>query len=564
MLADARDVPRDSELAADICVIGAGAAGITLSRKLIDSRLRVVVLESGALDYDAETQALYKGQSTGLPYFPLDSARLRYFGGSTNHWGGICRPLDQFDFKARDWIPYSGWPITRRDLDPYYAAAVEVVELNSDDFSASSWDERDELSPLPLGDQTEPRVAQVVAESRRSFGTDYRDELDQADRVTVYLYANVTEIETDEAARTVTGVRVATLSGNRFSVTARNFVLAVGGIENPRLLLASNRRRPRGLGNDHDLVGRFFIEHPRFDAGRVAPADAELSVGFYEEHHVGDDEIQGYVAFPADVQRSEGMVDVQVFIEPTYNQRFEAAFDSEAVDSLRSLSRGQGSIGDLGSDLINVLSDLTSGLDFTVPGAPLPVPYPELVGKLIGSSAEVRDRIPDLFGDVAAEAYKRIHGTAPLEYLTLVTRLDPAPNPDSRVTLASSRDELGIPRTKLDWRLSPIDRHSAVRATEILAAAFGQAALGRVQVLVDEDARGWPSDLEGGWHHMGTTRMSNDPKQGVVDSNCLIHGMTNLFIAGSSVFPTGGSSTPTLTIVALTLRLADHLRKVMG
>jgi choline dehydrogenase-like flavoprotein len=564
MLADARRVPAGAALEADLCIIGAGAAGITLAREFIGTQFRVILLESGGLELDQRTQELYKGRSIGLPYFPLDAARLRYFGGSTNHWGGVCRPFDDLDFERRDWIPFSGWPIRRSDLDPYYPPAVDVVRLLSQDFSTTGWDERDTLSPLDLDDRTVPRVAQFVGQKSRSMGTDYRDEIRRAANVRTYLRANVEEIETDGAARAATQVRVVTLTGNRFSVNARHFVLAVGGIENPRLLLASNRQQPRGLGNQHDLVGRFFLEHPRFAAGVVAPADAELNVGFYEPHHAGDTEIQGYVAFPPEVQRAEGLVDVQVFLEPTYNARFEDAFDSGDVDSLRSLSKGGGgSIGDFGTNLMNVVTDLTTGRDFTVPGAPLPVPYPDVVGKLLSSPSEVRDRIPDLLGDVAAWGYKRLTGAAPLQHVTLVTRLDPAPNPASRVTLATSRDALGMPRAQLDWRLSSIDRHSTVRATELLGAAFARAGLGRVRLVVHEDDRSWPSDLAGGYHHMGTTRMSDDPKQGVVDRDCRVHGMTNLFIAGSSVFPTGGSSPPTLTITALALRLSDHLQRVM-
>jgi choline dehydrogenase-like flavoprotein len=564
MLADARRVPAGADLEADLCIIGAGAAGITLAREFIGTPVRVVLLESGGLELDGRTQALYKGRSSiGLPYFPLDSARLRYFGGSTNHWGGVCRPFDDLDFEPRDWIPFSGWPIRRSDLDPYYPRAVDVVRLLSDDWSARSWDERDQLSPLELGDRTAPRISQFVGEKSRSFGTNYREEIRRAANVHAYLHANVEEIETNQTASTATDVRVATLTGNRFSVKAGHFVLAVGGIENPRVLLASNRHQPQGLGNQHDLVGRFFLEHPRFAAGIVAPADAELSVGFYEPHHVDDAEIQGYVAFPPEVQRAEGLVDVQVFLEPVYDARFESAFNSQDVNSLRTLAKGGGgSIDAFGTNLMNVVGDLTTGRDFTVPGAPLPVPYPDVVGKLLSSTSEVRDHIPDLLGDVAAWGYKRLTGAAPLERITLVTRLDPAPNPASRVTLGASRDELGMLRAQLDWRLSSIDRHSAVRATEILGAAFARAGLGRVRVI-DEDDRSWPPDLEGGYHHMGTTRMSDHPKQGVVDRDCRVHGMANLFIAGSSVFPTGGSSPPTLTITALALRLGDHLKRVM-
>jgi len=564
MLADARGVPRGAELEADLCVIGGGAAGIALARALTGTPLRIVLLESGGLDFDPRTQALYKGPSVGLPYFPLDAARLRYLGGSTNHWGGVSRPFEEFDFKPHSWIPHSGWPISKADLDPYYPEAEKVIRLPSDDFSAESWDERDSLSPLDLGRRTVPRVAVFVDEEERSFKTDYLSDLKRAANVRAYLHANVTEIDTDEGAKAATRVRVATLDGNQFFVAARNFVLAVGGIENPRLLLASNRQQPRGLGNQHDLVGRFFLEHPRFAAAVVAPTSADLGVGFYEPHRVDGVEIQGYVAFTPEVQRAEGLVDVQVFVEPTYDARYEDALASEDVHALRTLAHGGGqSIGDFGTNLMNVVEDLTTVREFTIPGSPLPVPYPEVLGKLLTSPSEIRDDIPDLLGDVAAWGYKHITGTAPLERLTLLTRLDPAPNPNSRVTLASTRDALGMPRAELDWRLSPIDRHSAVRAAEILGAAFARDDLGRVRLLIEDDEHSWPSDLAGGYHHMGTTRMSDDPRQGVVDRDCRVHGMANLFIAGSSVFATAGSSTPTLTIVALALRLADHLKGAM-
>jgi len=560
MLTDARRVPEGETLRGDVCVIGAGAAGITLARALGEAHLSVVVLESGGLEYEQGTQALYRGRSSGLPYFPLDSARQRFFGGSTNHWGGVCRPFDELDFERRDWIPYSGWPIRRQDLDPYYAPATEIVGLGSDDFSVASWDERDGFSPLPLGPRTTPRVAQVVDYDDRSFGARYRGELEAAADVEVYLHANVAEIEVDDAGRMASRVHAATLSGSRFSVEARHFVLATGGVENPRLLLASNRQQPRGLGNQHDLVGRFFTEHPRFVAATVLPADEQVDVGFYDVHAVDGSEIQGYIAFPADVQRREELVDVQVFVRPTYDPRFEEAFGSDDVDALRELRND--SIGDLGRHLMNVVRDLTTFREFTVPGAPVPVPYPEIVEKLVGSRDEIRDRIPDLLGDIAAEGYKRLEG-APVEQIDLTTRLDQAPNPDSRVTLSRAKDKLGMPRVELDWQLSPIDRHSATRASEILGSSFAAAGLGRVQVVFDEDESGWPDDLAGGYHHLGTTRMSDDPRQGVVDGDCRVHDISNLFIAGSSVFTTGGSSTPTLTIVALALRLADHLRAAL-
>ncbi|CAN5148941.1 hypothetical protein BH20ACT13_BH20ACT13_10760 [soil metagenome] len=565
MLADARNVPEGTELETDFCIIGAGAAGITLARALIGSPIRIVVLESGGLGFDAATQELCRGSSVGLPYFPLETARLRYFGGSTNHWGGLCAPFHAEDFERREWIPFSGWPIERSDLDPYYPRAREAVHLSSDEWSVRSWDRRDSQFPLDLGSRTEPRVAQMVDSHVRSFGSAYRDEIETASNVTTYLNANVTEIETDETGRAATRVRVATLARNRFAVRARHFVLATGGIENPRLLLASNRTRPRGIGNDRGLVGRFFLEHPLFEAAIVVPTTPDLRAGFYEPHRVRGTEIQGYISLTKEVQREEGLVDVQLLVRLVNRSDYERALDSANVESLRALAqeRGGNSFDEMGRNLLNVVGDLTTGRRFAVPGAPLPVPYPEVVGKLLGRQGGVGDYVPELLGDIAAFGYARARGGPPLDHLVLRTRLDPAPNPDSRVTLDTQRDDLGMPRARLDWRLSRIDRHSAVRTVQIVGAAFARAGLGRLRVLIDEDGQDWPPDLSGGWHHMGTTRMSDSPRDGVVDRNCRVHDMANLFVAGSSVFTTGGSSTSTLTIVAMTLRLADHLKSLM-
>ncbi|MGH3047614.1 MAG: FAD-dependent oxidoreductase, partial [Gaiellaceae bacterium] len=241
-------MPRDTTLQTDVCIVGAGAAGITLARELSGSPLRVTVLESGGFEYEVETQALYEGPSIGLPYSDLSAPRLRYFGGTTNHWGGICRPFEEADFEAREGIRFTGWPIRKEDVDPFYERAVQVVRLPSDDWDLADWAPDGEVAPLRLrSDRIVSRVAQVVAADLRSFGESYREELRAAPNVTVYLHANATGVVADEGARTATSVPVATLSGNHFSVEARVFVLATGAIENARLLLVSNGQAPAGL-----------------------------------------------------------------------------------------------------------------------------------------------------------------------------------------------------------------------------------------------------------------------------------------------------------------------------
>lgn len=565
MFADARSVPSESTVDTDLCIIGAGAAGITLAREFIGSSVRVALLESGGEGFDSQTQSLYEGPVTGLPYFPLDTPRLRYFGGTTNHWAGVCRPFDNADFESREWVPFSGWPITMTDLDAYYPRAQEVVQLTSDQWDTTGWVGRDRYAPLPLlGDRVLTRVDQIVPPDKRRFSDLYGDELKAATNVTVYLEANVTEVQIDEVGTAATGVSVATLAGNRFAVSARMIVLAVGGIDNARLLLASNSRFPNGIGNQNDLVGRFFLEHPRFVAGVVAPTDPNLSIAFYQEHIVDGTIIQPRLAISRETQEAEGLADVQIRIDPVHDAALERAANSADVEHLKALRdalQGKGA-GDIGPDISNVVSDLMTWHRFTVPGAPIPIPYPDVIGTVMRATPrEKQSLIPGLLGDIAGFLYTRVEGNLPLDSLLLTARFEPAPNPDSRVTLVRELDEVGMPRAELDWQLSESDRHAVRRSMEIVGAEFGSAGLGRVRILFEEEGSDWPADLAGGFHHMGTTRMSDEPKQGVVDRDCRVHGMSNLYVAGSSVFTTGGSSNPTMLIVALALRLADRLRE---
>lgn len=565
MFIDARQVAEGSRLEADLCIIGGGAAGITIARELRGRGTRVALLESGDRQPDAATQALYAGTVTGLPYFPLDTCRLRQFGGTTNHWGGLCRPFDAVDFQSRDWIPGSGWPIDRAAMEPYYARAAPLMRVPfPQDWTVERWTGRDHRPRLPFDPaRVESQLVQILPQRVRDFGKDFETDLGQADDVMVYLWANVTEIETDENGTSVTGLRVATLSGRTFRLVAHRFVLATGGLENPRLLLASRARRSAGIGNEHGHVGRHFLEHPRFVAGLLAPADQELRADFYAPHHVGGAEIEGYLELSRALQRSERLAEVEVRLGLDYDPGFDAALESGDVQAFRDLARDSRSLGTLGPDVLEVMGDLMTWRRSVLFGPPIPLPFPELIGQLIRSTpAEVHASIPDLLGDIVATGYLRLGGPLPISAITLTTRIDPQPNPDSRVSLTDELDPLGVPRIALDWRLSELDRHSARRTLELLAAEVGRVSIGRVRLTFDEAGSAWPPDLAGGWHHMGTTRMATRPEDGVVDADCKVHGMANLWVAGSSVFATAGSGTPTFLLVALALRLADHLRAV--
>lgn len=577
MFVDARTIPSGATLETDICIIGAGAAGITLAREFAGRDVRVSVLESGGREFDAETQAMNEGRNIGTPYFPLGAARLRYFGGTTNHWGGLCRPSNDIDFESRSWVPDSGWPLTKAELQPYYDRAQLTCGVPSAEWDRDYWIQRDRYKPLTFqGSRLETRVVQVVPRAQRRFAANYRQELEQAGNLTTYLYANVTELETNETGNLVGEAHVSCLSGNRFKLRARYFVLATGAIENARSLLNSNRRHATGLGNQHDVVGRYFMEHPRLVTGILVPANRSMSLEFYSPHRVGlgglltqGDEISGYVALAAETLRKEQILDVQMSLAPVYDPAYAACTQglrSESVASTRILLRafrhGQYP-DDLGKHLTNVLDDMARWRDRAVTAAPIPLPAPEAISRVWQADPDERTAfLCEVFGDIAAATYMEAVGRPPLDQVEVTTRVEQAPNPNSRVTLDTERDRLGLNKAQLNWQLSELDKRSMIRALEILGAEVGAAGIGRLQIILPEGDT-WPETLRGGWHLMGTTRMSDNPRKGVVDRNCQVHGVHNLFIAGCSVFPTAGSGTPTLTLVGLAMRLADHLKARM-
>jgi choline dehydrogenase-like flavoprotein len=270
MLIDARSVTDGAEFACDLCVVGAGPAGIAIVDRLRESGLSIVLLESGGFDPEVATQRLFRGENLGHDYYRLDACRQRLFGGSTNHWGGWCRPLDAVNFERRDWVPWSGWPISEETLKPYYADAARLFELPDSRFDMPTW--RDRLPP-PFsreGSNFENVVFQYGPKT--NFGETYRARLLAAPNVTTLLHANLTQMELSAESSRVGHLRVAALTGRRCSIRPRVVMLAAGGIENARLLLVSKNDRPAGLGNEFDLVGRFFMEHLHVSVGHMLAA----------------------------------------------------------------------------------------------------------------------------------------------------------------------------------------------------------------------------------------------------------------------------------------------------
>jgi choline dehydrogenase-like flavoprotein len=542
MTIDARSLEQNKEIETEVCIVGTGTAGITLAREFIGQGFSVCLLESGGLKPDKETQALQWGKNIGHPYYSLDTARPRYLGGTTNRWhlaiGQDCsrarmRPFDEIDFEERDWVPYSGWPFPKSHLDPFYERAQSVCRIEPPTFDVEDWEDTRVRPRLQLrGDEIKTVIFKFG--SRYPFIKDYIEQIDHAPNIATYLYTNVVEIEIDALNNTVTRLRVATLNGKKIWVSAKFYVLAAGAIEISRLLLVSNKVQKTGLGNQFDLVGRFFMEHPHCTAGLFVPSNQNIfkSTGLYNAIHVVNGvPIKGKVSFSEKLIRRERLLNQVVefyprLIQKAFLYRYPIV-DTKGVHSLRALVRHEYNTNDFWKHIRNIFRDF----DATCVAG-----YRNIKSGVFNML--YRDRI---------------------KVFEVQSMSEQIPNPQSRVILTNERDCLGMNRVQLDWQLTSYDMQSIIRGIEILDKEFRHSGLGRVyNQLYDEI----PSkSIYGGWHHMGTTRMHVDPKKGVVDENCKVHGIHNLFIAGPSVFPTGGYANPILTIVALSIRLADHIKK---
>jgi choline dehydrogenase-like flavoprotein len=525
MITDFRDFEDGKVVESDVCVIGAGAAGIAIARELAGTRQSVTVLESGGFDPDAETLDLYRGTNIGRSYFELEDCRLRYFGGTTGHWGGYCGPFQPFEFERQDWIADSGWPITGRELDPYYLRARDYVKIGPLVFDQRVWQLLDSESIIFDADRLLTSFTQMSRPVR--FGDDFRTDLAHADNVQVLLHANVVNIQTNAAATKVDHVEFRTLQGKTGTAKARSYVLAGGGIENPRLMLASDRVEPHGLGNRHDLVGRYFSDHLTSNIGEIRSdgARAVLDV-FLRQYSIATR--RPYRLRPMASRRLR----TAEKIGPALIQIIYSADQPSGIPELRYLGRelllnGRWPRRDLGAAIWRIVRDLD---------------------------------------DTSFEIYRHFfHGKTPItdpNALTIECAVGSAPNRESRVDLGSEKDALGMRRVRVDWRLRDIDKHTARIMADTIALEIGRLGLGRVRLAdwLRDPGLDFGEDTRGSWHHMGTTRMSADPKSGVVDGDCKVHDIENFYVAGSSVFPTYDAINPTFTIVALAIRLADHLK----
>ncbi len=544
---DLRSASMNMILSADVAIIGAGPAGLTIARELENTPMRVLIIESGGFEYEAETQTLNAVENVGEPLsrgdvvpvgrgytdslgwlndIPAFELRNRLIGGSTHTWIGKCAAFDEIDFAARPWLPVSGWPITRSDIQPALERAATLLNLGP-----NIYDER-LLSLLRLP----PEEIGLDRDRLRSFFWQFSHERAtsgepmrfanisrqlKAPNVDFLTRATVTEINLNNDGRCVSSLEAYSLEGNKAIVRAKTIVLCCGGIENARLLLASNSMMTNGIGNSKGIVGRYLADHPRTSLARfngVGIDEIARHFNFFGLHHNGRTHfyLRGLSLSP-DTQMREGLTNCAAY--PVQVHR--------ADDPWAALKR------------------LRHGFSQTTPG--------DLIA---------------VFGAmnlVASGLYRRLVQKRGLPHRSVELRFDAMVeqqlDAESRVTLSDRRDRFGKPLPRVDWKIGSVEIESMKRLALLISDEFPRVGLPRPHladwIAEDDNSKMAFTDMA---HPSCTTRMGVDPATSVVDANAMVHGVNGLFVAGSSVFPTGGHANPTLMLLALAIRLADHLK----
>lgn len=548
MISSANSIPNGACLQPDVCVVGGGPAGIALTLALSEKGFSVLLLESGFLKADDKTQSLYAGEvANSHLHSPPDKYRQRRLGGSSAIWGGRCMPFDPIDFETRAHVPHSGWPLSYEDLLPYYPQANALAEAGR--FSYNAEDALGpQVAPLIRGfDSSRVRTSGLERFSCPThFGDRYAKRLQLAPGVEVLLGANCTGIRLQADGRSVRLIEAATLSGKRFSVKPRATVLAAGGLEAARLLLASRDVAPAGIGNHHDVVGRYYMCHIAGNVGMLtihgAPGSVRhgyelapegvycrrrLSVTHSEQRRLGLANAVGRLHFPriTDPAHRSGVLSGLFLARKLISYEYSKRLNDGSPPTLGTYAR----------HALNVVTD--------------PIDTTAFLTHWLARRTFASRKFPSVILRNRTNRFSlEMHG-------------EQIPQARSRVTLSDKVDAMGMPQLRVDWHYCEADIDSVARSLDVFAQEFEQSGAARLEYnrsSLEEDLMRFGAY---GGHHIGTARMGQDERSSVVNADCQVHSVHNLFIAGSAVFPTSSQANPTLTLIALSLRLGDTLSR---
>ena len=517
---DARTFDDQTTLDFDLCVIGAGAAAITLAQQLDKKEMRVCLLESGGPEFDAELQQAAWVDAVGDPVRRDIVSHPRQLGGATRLWGGRCVMFRPLDLEARPWANTPAWPLRYDELQTYYGRAAAVLQVPSlDRFKPQTWQAEAAYAPFFDNHLTPEMFIWCDVVDMAEY---YTPLLKASPNVQLIFHANVTELVTGERDKAVSSVTVKTTNGRTHTITARAFVLAAGGMENVRLLLASRGTDSAGIGNQHDLVGRGFMDHPKSrDCGAIVPNNDNFRFSLLFKQKTDYGELQFNLSFTEQLQREEQLLNHCIYLdEPQYKEWMTPGYRAfkQVQERVKTKRFSPDLLSQLGRMMVN-------------------------------------------FGDVV-DYTRKVRANRPLtpDHIPFANQLEQTADPQRRITLNDERrDQFGVPTLKLDWWLNDAEKRSLIRFHELLDAYLRRHNLGRLESRILNDPDDWPQFVNA-HHPTGTLRMSHDPSQGVVDAHWRVHGMANLYVTGSAVLPSVSHANPTFTIVALAVRLAEQLK----
>ncbi len=532
----------------DVCIIGSGPAGGTLANELSSSGLRICVLESGKWDRTSFCDELRDVESAALQIKAY--SRERQVGGTSNTWGGLSSQLDPIDFENKPWLTVEGWPITWNCLQPYYESATARYRFPPlTCYNGEEWERKIKSGCL----QPEWKSLECKSFLARAEPQNYRQEFHavyQLPTVDLFTDTTVTALESSPEGGSANSAIVRNQNGEK-QVRAKIFVLAANGIENARLLLLSKSFGPAGLGNEYDQVGRYFMNHPKNYYGTIQLRTPIKRLPAYFGFLA--DGMAGYLGMrlPEELQRSQSLLNSYVRFEPIFEWSGSPGVESfiYCTKSIRFFRRTFQRVNQ--KKVIELRHYAETGDDSDLQNSDKSyTDYGRIAYNLIRYS-------PDILHYLSKRLFNR--RAAPVTRIRVRNFMEMEPLAENRVTLSSKLDHFGNPLPRVTADTSPRDRRTLEELHKQLASEISVQGWGRMENLISANINPWPINGDAS-HHLGTTRMGTDPSRSVVDSECRIHTCENVYVAGGSVFSTSGNANPTFTIVALSIRLADHLK----
>lgn len=527
MILDFENLDNDDMLQADVCIVGSGVAGLSLANEFLDTQLKVLILEGGGKKDELRSQKLYQSDVTGLEHDGVHNGRFRVYGGSSTRWGGQLMTSRKEDFEKKPYIAFSGWPVDKNDVEPYYARAQSIMRVNDMSYEKKLWKQLN-VEPIAFDEnKITYRFSKWANFKNRNLAKYIGPSCKSSANVNVLLHANAAEIILKDGAQSVKSIKIKSYKGKEAFVTATTFIICAGTIDTARLLLASRSVSAHGVGNNNDLVGRFFQDHISYRVARLKPAASKI-------------------------------------FSDTFNPFYRTSTMHSCKLDMAAIMQDELACPHVMGHVVFDYSEESGFYEFrrilrAVQSKKNPLPSPMGAWRML--------RFVDDFFRLFVGALvigRRFSPKNSKSYLQL--EAEQVPSPDSRVSLSNELDELGMPKVILNWKLSGPEKEAMKQYVELFRVEWERLELGEANWDLSkdlfEDGDAWLENCRDTFHQTGTTRMSVEPEDGVVDRDLKVHGIDNLYIGSCSVFPTGGTANPTLTMMALCMRLADKIKTI--